>query len=105
MTDGLTVVGITGGTGTGKTTALGVLANMGALVLDCDAIYHRLAAESGDMRAELIARFGEVYDGSVLNRKKLGARYFPIGRLWRISTPSPTAMWWMRSGVSLRTGL
>lgn len=76
LKEGLTVIGITGGSGAGKTTALEVLGEMGALVLDCDEIYHRLTTESGELREALIARFGEVYDGNTLDRKKLGAVVF-----------------------------
>ena len=79
LRDGLTLIGITGGSGSGKTTALEVLARRGALVLDCDAIYHELTVSSAEMRAELTARFGDVYDGAVLDRKKLGAVVFADG--------------------------
>ena len=70
------LVGITGGSGGGKTTTLRVLESMGALILDCDEIYHDLTVSSAPMRAELTARFGDVYDGEILNRKKLGAMVF-----------------------------
>ena len=76
LRDGLTVVGITGGTGCGKTTALNALESRGALVLDCDVIYHELTVSSEPMRAELIGRFGPVYDGTKLDRKALGAIVF-----------------------------
>ena len=76
LMDGLKVIGITGGTGCGKTTALDVLKDMGALVLDCDEVYHELTLTSVEMRAELTARFGDIYDGSALDRKKLGAVVF-----------------------------
>ena len=76
LRDGLTVVGITGGTGCGKTTALNVLRDKGALILDCDEIYHALTVSSEELRAELIGRFGPVYDGTVLDRKALGAVVF-----------------------------
>ena len=76
LIDGLTVIGITGGTGAGKTTALKLLAERGALTLDCDEIYHRLTRESAALQAELTARFGTVYDGPVLRRKTLGAIVF-----------------------------
>ena len=32
------VIGITGGSGCGKTTALQVLSQMGARIIDCDAV-------------------------------------------------------------------
>lgn len=76
MRESLTIIGITGGTGCGKTTALNVLRSRGALILDCDEIYHALTESSAEMRAELTARFGEVYDGAVLDRKKLGGIVF-----------------------------
>ena len=76
LIDGLTVVGVTGGSGTGKTTALGVLAEHGALVIDADAVYHGLCASCGPMLAEIGARFpGAVEDGT-LQRKRLGELVF-----------------------------
>lgn len=70
------VVGITGGTGCGKTTALNVLRDMGALVIDCDAVYHELLASSAEMLAEISERFpGTVVQGA-LQRKQLGAVVF-----------------------------
>ena len=76
LEESVTLIGITGGTGGGKTTALRVLERKGALILDCDVIYHELTVSSEDMRRELIERFGDVYDGTALNRKKLGGIVF-----------------------------
>ena len=76
LRESLTLIGITGGTGCGKTTALNILRSKGALILDCDEIYHGLTVSSEAMREELIARFGPVYDGTVLDRKALGAVVF-----------------------------
>lgn len=76
LREGLTVVGITGGTGCGKTTALEVLAERGALVIDCDQVYHILLRGSQPMRQEIAARFGDVFAGGELDRKKLGAQVF-----------------------------
>jgi dephospho-CoA kinase len=72
LSDSLTIIGITGGTGCGKTTALNALEKLGALVIDCDAVYHDITVSDKDMKDEIIRRFGDVYDGDVLNRKALG---------------------------------
>lgn len=72
----MTVIGITGGTGAGKTTALGVLKGFGACIIDCDELYHRLLETDRDMIAEIDVRFpGAVADGK-LDRKRLGAAVF-----------------------------
>ena len=76
LVDGMTIVGITGGTGCGKTTALSVLRGMGALVIDCDEVYHKLTVSSAEMKSELCARFGDIYSGNALDRKRLGAIVF-----------------------------
>ena len=70
------ILGITGGSGCGKTTLLNLIQDRGGLVLDCDAIYHRLLQTDTAMLSAIDARFpGVVEDGS-LNRKKLGAIVF-----------------------------
>ena len=70
------IIGITGGTGSGKTTVLNLLRDAGALVLDCDEIYHRLLQTDTAMLQAISQRFpGSVTDGQ-LNRKKLGAVVF-----------------------------
>ena len=66
------IIGITGGSGCGKTTALDVIREMGGLVLDCDAIYHRLLQEDPSLLAAIEARFPGVVENGVLQRKKLG---------------------------------
>jgi len=69
-------IGITGGSGSGKTTALEVLEERGARVIDCDALYHRLLESDGELLAEIDSRFpGTVRDGA-LDRKALGAIVF-----------------------------
>jgi diaminobutyrate-2-oxoglutarate transaminase len=70
------VIGIAGGTGGGKTTALDAVRALGGEVLDCDAIYHRLLAEDPGLLGEIGSAFpGTVRDGK-LDRKKLGAQVF-----------------------------
>lgn len=70
------VIGITGGTGSGKTTALHVLEAMGFTVLDCDAVYHDLLQTSAAMLSDLDRAFPGVVEDGVLQRKKLGACVF-----------------------------
>ncbi len=66
------IIGITGGTGCGKTTALQAIAALGGEIWDCDAIYHRLLQENPTLVASIEARFPGVTENGILNRKKLG---------------------------------
>lgn len=71
------IIGITGPTGAGKTTALNVLTELGACIIDADAVYHRLLEESAPMLAALTARFGDICDKlGKIDRKKLGNLVF-----------------------------
>ena len=70
------IIGITGGTGCGKTTLLNLIAEKGGLILDCDAIYHQLLISDKSMLASIDARFPGVVENGALNRKKLGAIVF-----------------------------
>ena len=70
------ILGITGGTGCGKTTLLRAIEARGGLVLDCDAIYHELLRTDLEMLHAIEDRFpGTVVEG-VLDRKKLGGIVF-----------------------------
>ena len=70
------IIGITGGTGCGKTTLLEEIRKLGGLVLDCDAIYHDLLKTDKAMLSAIDARFPGVVEAGSLNRKKLGAIVF-----------------------------
>lgn len=76
LAEGLTILGITGGTGCGKTTALRTLEELGALIIDCDAVYHGLLMENKEMLAEIDSAFPGTVTGGVLDRKALGAVVF-----------------------------
>ena len=70
------IIGITGGSGCGKTTLLNLIAQQGGLILDCDAIYHQLLLSDKAMLDAIEARFPGVTGDGTLNRKKLGAIVF-----------------------------
>jgi len=70
------IIGITGGTGAGKTTAVKVLQEQGALILDCDEIYHKLLVSDRKMTAILKERFQNITTNGVIDRSKLGDLVF-----------------------------
>ena len=70
------ILGITGGTGCGKTTLLRVIEEKGGLILDCDAIYHQLLATDKSLLQAIETRFPGTVENGQLQRKKLGSIVF-----------------------------
>ena len=70
------IIGITGGTGAGKTTALNVLKTFGAVIIDCDKVYHELLESSEEMLGELRECFPDAFTNGSFDRKKLGSIVF-----------------------------
>ncbi len=71
------VLGITGGTGSGKTSALEAIRDLGGTVIDCDAVYHEMLATSDELRHGIEVKFhGVFHSDGTLNRKKLGSLVF-----------------------------
>ena len=72
------VVGLTGGIGTGKSTVAALLAELGAAVVDADAIVHELQAPGMPMLDAIAAQFGPGYVDAEgrLDRAKLGELVF-----------------------------
>lgn len=70
------ILGITGGTGCGKTTLLREIAVQGGLILDCDAVYHRLLETDSSLLEAIECRFPGTVENGILQRKKLGAVVF-----------------------------
>src|SRR5262249_37079295 len=71
-------VAITGGIGTGKSTALKLFARHGAATVSSDDIVHNLLHSDEEVRRELIATLGEaiVGDDGEIDRRKVGALVF-----------------------------
>ena len=70
------IIGITGGTGCGKTTLLNAIQAQGGMVLDCDKIYHELLVSDTEMLTAIEKRFPGVVEYGALDRKKLGSIVF-----------------------------
>jgi len=70
------IIGITGGTGAGKTSALRALEALGALVLDCDAIYHELLSDDATLKSKLGTRFDGVLRDGAIDRAALSEIVF-----------------------------
>jgi dephospho-CoA kinase len=69
-------LGITGGIGSGKSTALAFLRELGAAVVSTDDIVHRLLSDPA-IAARVIEHFGEdIVDGDRLNRPALARIVF-----------------------------
>ena len=74
-------IGITGGTGCGKTALLYAVQSRGGAAVDCDALYYDLLRTDKTLRAALTDAFGEVFLSSgSLDRQKLAAIVFSDAR-------------------------
>jgi len=67
----MVIFGITGPTGAGKTSALRAINALGALTLDCDAIYHELLETNEELKSDLENRFSGVLKDGIIDRKIL----------------------------------
>jgi dephospho-CoA kinase len=77
-------VGLTGGLGAGKSTALAALKRLGADVLSSDAVVHELY-EGSELRDAVVQRFGpDVAPGGVVDRSAVARRAFATAedRAW-----------------------
>lgn len=76
--DNALIVGLTGMSGAGKTTACEVFRECGYAVADCDRIARQVTEKGKPALREIVRRFGAEYldpDGA-LNRRALGKRVF-----------------------------
>lgn len=71
-------IGVTGGIGSGKSTVSKILSDMGAAVIDADAIYRSITEKGHEVYREIVNYFGdEILDNNgELDRKRLAAIVF-----------------------------
>jgi dephospho-CoA kinase len=70
-------VGLTGGMGAGKSTALAALERLGAAVISSDAVVHELYARDEALRDAVVERWGPgVAPGGVVDRAAVAERAF-----------------------------
>lgn len=70
-------VGLTGGLGSGKSTALAQLAALGAMTLSTDAVVHELYTQDTELRDLVVARWGQdVAPGGVVDRSRIATKAF-----------------------------
>ena len=92
------VIGLTGPTGAGKSTAAGMLAALGCGVVDGDALAREITAPGSPVLTQLAARFGEdiICKGECLDRALLAERAFADEKSRRdlglITHPAITAL-------------
>lgn len=73
----MTIFGITGQTGAGKTTVLQVLAEMNGELIDCDAVYREILQRDSQLKEDLCQEFGSLYnDLGEIDREKLAGIVF-----------------------------
>ena len=79
------ILGLSGGIGSGKSTVSAILAELGATIVDADAIVHELQAAGQPMLAEIAASFGTEVIGpdGRLDRPALGGIVFRDAALRR----------------------
>lgn len=88
------VVGLTGGIGVGKSTAAQILADLGAVIVDCDQLGREVAQQGGSAYPGMVARFGPgiVRPDGEIDRPALAAIVFndadALADLNRITHPA-----------------
>ena len=81
------VIGLTGNIACGKSTVAGMLADLGAVVIDADAVVHELQRRGSPLYRAIVAEFGDsvLRDDGAIDRARLGAIVFAVpARLARL---------------------
>ncbi len=87
------VIGLTGGIACGKSTAVRILLQAGACILDADKLAHELAEPGGLLYKAYLEHFGDriLQDDGTLDRRAIGELVFrrPEEREWMNRTSHP----------------
>jgi dephospho-CoA kinase len=72
------IIGLTGGIGSGKSTVAGLLARLGAAIIDADKIGHYILDTDRLVRQQVVAAFGQriLNTDESVNRRELGRIVF-----------------------------
>lgn len=72
------IIGLTGGTGSGKSTVAKIMEENGAVIIDCDEIAHKNMEIGGCAYSDIVKNFGKeiLNDKGTINRKALGKIVF-----------------------------
>lgn len=72
------IIGLTGGTGSGKSTAAKIMKEYGAAIIDCDEIAHKNMEPGECAYFDIIDKFGDTVlnDDDTINRRALGKIVF-----------------------------
>ena len=78
ISNGVKVIGITGGFKTGKSTVTHILSNLGARVIDTDKLAHRALLPGTDTYKKIVKEFGKriLNENDRIDRKKLAGIVF-----------------------------
>lgn len=108
------IIGLTGGIASGKSTVSRMLRELGATVLDADAVYHELIAPQGGQASPLAQAVASAFPGvlrpdGTLDRAELGRRVFSDAaarqRLGAITHPAVAMEVGRRSQALAASGL
>jgi carbonic anhydrase len=92
-------VGLTGGIASGKSTVARMLADEGAVLIDLDALAHRVQAPGGPVWSGIVRHFGEgvLNPDRTIDRRRLGEIVFAdperLALLNRLVHPAVFALW------------
>ena len=76
LVEAMQIVGITGGSGSGKTTVLQEMEKRGALIIDTDAVYHEMLETDASLLSDLREAFPSAVKETGVDRTVLGGIVF-----------------------------